>query len=149
MKVILLESLPNVGDIGAEVEVANGYARNYLLPQNKAIKSTASNREYFEQKRAELEKIAAEKLQEAQTRAEKLASCKIIIKANASEEGKLYGSVAPRDIVIAFAEQGHEVSKSEIDMIEGAIRDLGEHAISLHLHSKVSTPITIEVISDK
>lgn len=149
MKVILLESLPNIGDIGSEVEVANGYARNFLLPKKMAIKSTASNREFFEQKRAELEKIAAEKLKEAQDRAEKLAVCKIVIHANASEEGKLYGSIAPRDIVMAFAEQGHEVAKSEIDMVSGAIRELGEHTVNLHLHSKVTTPINIEVIADK
>ena len=149
MNVILLESIPNLGDIGSEVSVANGYARNFLLPKKMAIKATASNRDYFEQKRAELEKIAAEKLKEAEARAAKLVACKIVIKTNASDEGKLYGSVAPRDIVMAFAEQGHEVAKSEIDMTSGAIRELGEHDISLHLHSKVNAPLTIEVVQDK
>ena len=119
------------------------------MPQGKAIKATASNREYFEQKRAELEKVAADKLAQAQSRAEKLSQCKIVIAAHASEEGHLFGSVAPRDIVIAFAEQGHDLSKSEIDLSHGPIRELGEHTISLHLHSKVIQPITIEVILEK
>jgi large subunit ribosomal protein L9 len=149
MNVILLESLPNIGDIGAEVNVANGYARNYLLPKNMAIKATASNREYFEMKRAELEKVAAEKLKTAEARAAKLVTCQIEIKANASDEGKLYGSITPRDISMAFAELGHEIAKSEIDMIDGAIRELGEHNISLNLHSKVKAPITIVVVQDK
>jgi large subunit ribosomal protein L9 len=149
MNVILLESLPNIGDIGAEVNVANGYARNYLLPKKMALKATASNREYFEMKRVELENIAAEKLKNAEERAARLVTCKIEIKANASDEGKLYGSITPRDIAMAFAELGHEVAKSEIDMVDGAIRELGEHNIRLNLHSKVQAPITIAIMQDK
>lgn len=146
MKVILQERVANLGNVGAQVNVKAGYARNYLLPRKKALIATKENIVAFESKRAELEKKAAEVLANAQKRAELFAGFEIKVPALASEEGKLFGSVGPRDIANAMHSAGHSIEKSEVEMPEGPIRMLGEFMMTLHLHSEVSVKIKVIVV---
>src|SRR6056300_658118 len=138
MEVILLEKIGRLGDIGDEVNVKPGFGRNYLIPYGKAVSATPENKVKFEAQRAELEKAASGKLTQAQGRARGIEEVgTITIKANASEEGKLFGSVGPREIEEAFEGLSETVNKSEVLMPEGPIRDLGEYDIELLLHSDV------------
>ena len=146
MEVILLEKIGRLGDIGDEVRVKPGFGRNYLIPYGKAVSATPENKAKFEEQRAELEKAAADKLTQAQGRARGVEAVgTITIKANASEEGKLFGSVGPREIEEAFESTGEEVHKSEVLMPEGPIRDVGEYDIELLLHSDVVCTIKVIV----
>ena len=122
MNVILMERVTNLGDLGDEVVVRNGYARNFLLPQGKAVRATEENREVFEAQRSELEASAVERLSEAEQRAHRLEDCSVTIVVRTGEEGKLYGSVGTVEIAQALSDMGIEVRKSEVIMSEGAIR---------------------------
>ena len=146
MNVILLERLNNLGDLGDEVSVKPGFARNFLIPQQKAVQANAANREIFEGRRAELEKNANERLGEAQDRAEKLQDYIATIVMKAGEEGRLYGSVGTQNIADALVAEGHHVERSEVRMPEGAIRALGEFDIALQLHSDVTVNIKVAVV---
>ena len=146
MNVILLERLNNLGDLGDEVSVKPGFARNFLIPQQKAVQANAANREIFEGRRAELEKNANERLGEAQDRAEKLQDYIATIVMKAGEEGRLYGSVGTQNIADALVAEGHQVERSEVRMPEGAIRALGEFDIALQLHSDVTVNIKVAVV---
>ena len=146
MNVILLERLNNLGDLGDEVSVKPGFARNFLIPQQKAVQANAANREIFEGRRAELEKNANERLGEAQGRAEKLQDHIVTIVMKAGEEGRLYGSVGTQNIADALVAEGHQVERSEVRMPEGAIRTLGEFDIALQLHSDVTVNIKVAVV---
>ena len=148
MNVILLERLNNLGDLGDEVTVKPGFARNFLIPQRKAIQANAANRKVFEERRADLEKAANEKLTEAQARAEKLAETVVTIMVKSGEEGRLYGSVGTQDIADALVRDGHAVARSEVRMPEGAIRSLGEYEIALQLHSDVTVEIKVAVVEE-
>jgi large subunit ribosomal protein L9 len=148
MEVILLEKIRNLGDLGDKVKVANGYGRNYLVPQGKAVPATKENIEHFEARRAELEKQAAEQLAAAQARAEKLNDLTVTIAANAGDEGKLFGSIGTRDIADAVTAAGVEVSKSEVKMPNGVIRNIGEYPLEVILHSDVSATITVKVVPE-
>ena len=141
MNVILLERVNNLGDLGDEVSVKPGFARNFLIPNSKAVQANKANREYFEERRAELEKAANEKLAEAQARAESLAETVVTIMVKSGEEGRLYGSVGTQDIADALVRDGKTVERSEVRMPEGAIRSLGEYEIALQLHSDVTVQI--------
>ena len=145
MKVILLQKIHQIGDVGSVVKVKAGYGRNYLLPQNKAIRATKENIESFEMRRIEFEKKAAETLAIAQERAEKLKDLKVIITRRALETGKLFGSVGVRDIVNAIEEKGLEVERQEISLSYGIIRDVGEYDAQLRLYGDVIVPIKIIV----
>jgi large subunit ribosomal protein L9 len=146
MEVILLEKIGRLGDIGDEVNVKPGFGRNYLIPYGKAVSATPENKVKFEAQRAELEKAASGKLTQAQGRARGIEEVgTITIKANASEEGKLFGSVGPREIEEAFEGLSETVNKSEVLMPEGPIRDLGEYDIELLLHSDVVCTIKVVV----
>lgn len=145
MELILLEKVLNVGDLGDTVTVKPGYGRNYLLPQGKAVPATKENVARFEAQRAELEKAAGEKLGGAEKRAESLADVVLTVAANASEEGKLYGSIGPREVSIALEEAGHDVEKSEVIMGEGPIRETGEFDVHLQLHADVEIHIKLIV----
>lgn len=145
MELILLEKVQNLGDLGDTVKVKPGFGRNYLLPQGKAVPATAENVARFEAQRAELERVANERLAEAQKRAEGLVDVVITINANASEEGNLYGSIGPREISLALEEAGYEVEKSEVIMGEGPVRVTGEFDIHLQLHADVETHIKLVV----
>src|SRR5690606_32489281 len=124
MEVILLEKIANLGNLGDKVAVKAGYARNFLLPFGKATPANAANVEAFEARRAELEKVAAERKAEAEVRAEKLAELTVTITANAGEEGKLFGSIGTRDIADAVSAAGVELEKSEVRLPEGPLRNV-------------------------
>ena len=146
MNVILLEKVGKIGDVGDQVAVRAGYARNFLFPYSKAVPATRENVAEFEQRRAELVKAAQEKLAAAQARAEKLDGVAITIEANAGEEGKLFGSVGTRDIADALTAAGHEVQKSEVLLPEGALRETGEYKVQLQLGGgEVEAEITLVI----
>ena len=148
MNVILLEKIGNLGDLGDEVSVKPGFARNYLLPQGKAVTADDENRTVFEGRRAELEASANEKLAEANTRAEKLADKELSIAVKSGEEGRLYGSVGTQNIADALTAEGIPVERSEIRMPEGVIRVLGEYEIAIQLHTDVTAEITVVVVPE-
>tara|TARA_B100000686_G_C16175084_1_gene658202 strand:- start:150 stop:602 length:453 start_codon:yes stop_codon:yes gene_type:complete len=148
MKVILLDRVENLGAIGDLVSVKSGYGRNYLIPNGKAALATAQNIKELEKKKEELEKRAAEKLEAAKSRGDLIKGMSLTISANVESEGKLYGSVGPVDIVEAFEKVGVSVERSEIRMPDGPIREVGESEISLHFHSDVDIPVTLNVVSE-
>ena len=146
MEVILLEKLGKLGNIGDVANVKAGYGRNYLIPQGKALFATAANLEEFETRRADLEAAAANKMEKAQIRASKLAEIETVsIAANAGDEGKRFGSVGTREIEEAVNNAGGEISKSEINLPEGAIRNIGEFSVEVQLHTDVTQSITVIV----
>lgn len=145
MKVILLEKIRNLGELGARVSVKPGYARNYLIPKAKAVLATAENLLAFEDKRSELEKAAVERLDASRLRAEQLGALRVIIRSRVADEGKLYGSVTANDVVRAIQASGLEASKSEVDMPQGPIRQVGEYSIKMCLHTDVEAIMTLVV----
>lgn len=145
MQVILLEKIRNLGELGDSVTVANGYGRNFLLPQGKAVPATKDNVEKFEARRAELEKKAAEELAAAQKRAEQFAELTVSIEAYAGDEGKLFGSVGTKDIAEAASAAGVALEKQEVRMPNGAIRQTGEFDIDIHLHTDVEATVKVVV----
>jgi large subunit ribosomal protein L9 len=148
MNVILLEKVHNLGDLGETVNVKSGYGRNYLIPGGKAVPATSDNVAKFEARRAELEKIAAEKLAEAEARKSTLEGLSVTITHKAGEEGKLFGSVGTADIAEAIGATGNEVEKREIRMPEGVIRQVGEYGIDVELHSDVVATVKINVVAE-
>ena len=145
MEVILLERVANLGNLGDRVTVKAGYGRNFLVPGKKAVPANEANIAEFEARRAELEKKAAEVLADAQSRAEKIAAVgTITIKANAGDEGKLFGSIGVSDIVTAAADAGVEVERREVSLPE-AIRNIGEFEVTFQLHSDVAQTIQLTV----
>lgn len=148
MEVILLEKVGKMGVLGDTVKVKNGYARNFLIPTGKAVLATAENVKYFEEQRVEFEKAEAEKLATAQTRAEKLAELEVTVTANAGDEGKLFGSIGPRDVAELITAAGVEVEKSEVKMPEGPIRNVGEYDIDVQLHTDVFSSIHLIVVAE-
>ena len=148
MEVILLERIRNLGDLGDMVSVKAGYARNYLLPYKKAVVANEKNKSEFETRRAELEKAQADALAAAQARSGKLNGQTFTIKAKASEEGKLFGSIGPREIADAISASGTDVSKSEIQMPAGPIKEIGSAEIGIGLHAEVTADVTIVVESE-
>lgn len=149
MEIILLEKIKKLGDLGETVKVKPGFGRNYLLPQGKALPATEANRKVFEARKAELVKKAGDSINAAKARAEKLAGQTLTIKVLASEEGKLYGSVGPGEIVEAAEAAGLDLQKSEIDMITGPIRAIGSYEIAVRLHTEVETSLTVVVVEDR
>jgi large subunit ribosomal protein L9 len=149
MDVILLEKIKKLGDLGETVKVKAGFGRNYLLPQGKALAATDENRKVFESRKSEFVKKQSESLGAAKMRAESLAGKTLTIRALAAEEGKLYGSVGPAEIVRAAAEQGIELKKSEVDMVTGPIRGVGTYTVALRLHTEVESSITVVVEEQK
>ncbi|MBN1684132.1 MAG: 50S ribosomal protein L9 [Gammaproteobacteria bacterium] len=146
MKVILLEKIHRLGNLGEIVEVKPGFARNFLLIQGKAKRATEANIKALEQQRAELEKIAAKHLAAAQKRAKELEKVgTIILVRRALEEGKLFGSIGIKDIVDALAEKNIVVEKKEINMPATAIRQTGEYEVEIVLHSDVQVPLKVNV----
>ncbi len=146
MNVILLEKVGRIGDIGDQVVVKSGFGRNYLIPQGKAVRATPENIEKFEARRAELEKAAADKLTSAKGRASLIEALgTITITQLASDEGRLFGSVGTREIAEAVTAAGEELSKSEVLLPEGALRDIGEYEIDLQLHTDVTLTINLVV----
>jgi len=147
MNVILLEKIRNLGDLGDLVAVKPGYGRNCLIPQKKAVSATKANKELFQERRQVLEKKAAEALQSAQQRADKLNQLTLEIGMLASDEGKLYGSVGVNEVVIAIERAGHEVKKQEVILPDGPIYEVGEYEIQLQVHSDVTVTIKIMIVA--
>lgn len=145
MEVILLEKVENLGNLGDRVNVRSGYGRNFLLPQGKATMATPENIKAFEERRAELERTAREALEAAQARAEQLEGRAFKVRAKAGDEGKLFGSVGPADIVDAMNSDGIDVEKKEIRMPAGPIRVTGEYDVQVHLHTDLDANVKIVV----
>ncbi|MBT5683643.1 MAG: 50S ribosomal protein L9 [Gammaproteobacteria bacterium] len=148
MEVILLESVQKLGELGDKVTVKSGYGRNFLIPQKKAVPATAENLQQFEERRAELEAAAGDKLSIAKNRAEKVDELSITITTKAGEEGKLFGSITVRDIAEASEAVGVKLEKSEVRLPEGPIRELGEFEINIHLHPEVDAVLKLAVVAE-
>ncbi len=146
MQLILLQKVKNLGNLGDKVTVKPGYGRNYLVPQGKAVPATASNLENFESRRAEYEARANQQLGAAEARKARFDAAEAVtIKANASTEGKLFGSVGPRDIAEAFTAAGLALDKNEVVQGEGPIRHIGEFEVRVHLYADVDSTIKVIV----
>ena len=145
MQLILLQKVVNLGNLGDKVDVKPGFGRNFLVPQGTAVPATEANLAQFEARRAEYEAKASAALSDAESRRAKLEGASVTIYANASTEGKLYGSIGPRDIAEALTKAGKPVEKSEVVMGEGALRRTGEFEVIVHLHADVETPVKVVV----
>ena len=148
MELILIQKVKNLGNLGDKVRVKPGYGRNFLVPQGKAVSANATNLAEFEKRRAEYEAKANQQLSAADARKEQLEGKSITIKANASPEGKLFGSVGPRDIAEAFTAAGFPLEKSEVVMGEGPLRKTGEFDVLVHLHADVETRVKVTIIPE-
>ncbi len=148
MEVILLDNIGKLGGLGDKVAVKPGYGRNYLVPYGLAVPATKDNLEAFEAQRAELEAQASERKAIAESRAAQLAEIELSLVAKAGDEGKLFGSIGPRDLAEALGQAGIEVAKSEVRMPEGPIRQTGEYDIDLHLHAEVDATVRVVVVAE-
>ena len=149
MEVILLENIGNLGGLGDRVDVKSGFGRNFLIPQGKAVSATRDNIAQFEVRRAELEAAAAESVTTAEVRAAAINALEAItIEANSGEEGKLFGSIGTRDIAEAVTAAGCAIDKAEVRLPEGALRELGEYEITIHIHGKVDATVNLNVIAE-
>jgi large subunit ribosomal protein L9 len=150
MEVILLEKVANLGGLGEKVSVKSGFGRNFLIPQGKAVFASAENVKLFEERRADLEQQAAEKLATAEARKAQVEALAdgIRITQKSGEEGRLFGSVGTVDIARACAEAGVEINKSEVRLPEGPFRVAGEHEVTLHLHTDVDVTLKVNIIGE-
>ncbi|TDR17452.1 50S ribosomal protein L9 [Marinicella litoralis] len=148
MQVILLDKVQNLGDLGEIVNVKNGFARNYLIPQQKASRATEENIKAFESQKSELMAKAKESVAAAEARAESINGLNITISANASPEGHLYGSVGPREIADKLTESGYPVDTSEVVQSEGAFKEVGEFPVKLKFHADVEADLTLTVVAE-
>lgn len=149
MEVILLEKVRNLGDLGEQVKVKSGFARNYLIPYGKAVTANEENRAKFEAQRAVLEMAQADALGKAKARAEKLTGFTVQIVRKVGEEGKLFGSVGIRDICDAVEQAGFELERSEVHLATGPLKEIGDHEISVSLHPEVNFKLIVSVIGEK
>jgi len=147
MQVILLEKVANLGNLGDIVKVKDGYARNFLIPTRQARRATESAIKEFEAKRAELEKVAADKLAAAQALAEKLNTKTVRIAQKAGVDGRLFGSVTNADIADALKAEGHDVAKAMVRLPNGPLKHVGDFAVSLGLHTDVAVEISVQVVA--
>ncbi len=149
MQIILLEKVINLGQLGDVVKVKEGYARNFLIPEGKARRATDKAIKEFETRRGDLEKAQSDRLAAAQTLNEKLIGAKVRIPAKAGVDGRLFGSVTNFDIAEALSKQGFEVNKSQVRMPQGPLKAVGEHPVSIALHTDVVTDITVTVVGEQ
>ncbi len=149
MQVILLERVINLGQLGDVVKVKEGYARNFLIPQGKARRATDTAIKEFEARRADLEKAQADRLAAAQAEGAKLNGTTVRITAKAGVDGRLFGSVTNYDISEALTKQGFQVNKAQIRMPQGPLKAVGEHAISVALHTDVVAEVTVTVVGEQ
>lgn len=148
MQVILLEKVINLGGLGDVVKVRQGYARNFLIPQGKAKRATEAAIKEFEARRAELEKAQSDRLSAAQAEGEKLAGQTLQLGAKAGVDGRLFGSVTNFDIAEALGKKGFKVEKAQVRMPLGPLKALGEHKVSVALHTDVVVEVTIQVVAE-
>ncbi len=148
MQVILLDKVVNLGGLGEVVKVKDGYARNFLIPSGRARRATAAAVKEFEVKRAELEKAAAAKLAQAQAEGDKLAGTTVKLTQKAGVDGRLFGSVTNADIAAELTRNGLSVAKSQVRMPLGPIKMVGDHPVSVSLHTDVAVDITVTVYGE-
>ena len=149
MQVILLDKIAHLGKVGDQVNVKSGFARNYLIPQGKAVMATKANIEHFEARRAELEEKAAQALAAAVDRAARLEALgSVTIASKAGDEGRLFGSIGTRDIADAITAKGVEVVKSEVRLPNGLIRTLGEHEVTFQFHGEVFSHLNVVIVAE-
>ena len=148
MQVILLEKVANLGNLGDVVKVKDGFARNFLIPSRQARRATETAIKEFEAKRAELEKVASDKLVAAQALAEKMAGKSVSISQKAGVDGRLFGSVTNADIADALKKLGFDVVKAGIRMPSGPIKTVGEQTVKVSLHTDVQAEITVLVVGE-
>ena len=149
MDVILLTKVANLGNIGDRVKVKSGYGRNFLLPKGKATLATPDNVKKFEARRAELEKVAREQFQDAESRAAAFKEFKLQITAKAGTEGKLFGSIGTADIAEACTKAGHKLARSEVRLPTGPLRTIGDHVVALHLHTDIDVQLPVVITAEE
>jgi len=149
MDVILLTKVANLGNIGDRVKVKSGYGRNFLLPKGKATLATPDNVKKFEARRAELEKVARDQFQDAESRATAFKDFKLQITAKAGTEGKLFGSIGTADIAEACTAQGHKLARAEVRLPTGPLRTVGDHMITLHLHTDIDVQLPVVITAEE
>ncbi|MDR1425182.1 MAG: 50S ribosomal protein L9 [Azoarcus sp.] len=149
MQIILLDKVGKLGSLGDMVKVKDGYARNYLIPQGLAKRATEANKAEFEARRAELEKVQADKLADAQAKGAKLEGLTIQIVRKAGMDGRLFGSVSNIDVAEALAAQGFDIERSAIRMPDGHLKDVGDKQIDIALHADVVVPVTVSVLGEQ
>lgn len=149
MQIILMEKVANLGNLGDLIKVKDGYARNFLIPKGKAKRATPLALKEFEAKRAELEKVAAEKLAAAQARADELAGVVVKIARKAGVDGRLFGSVTNFDVADGLRALGFEVEKSSVRMPAGPLKTIGESQLAVALHGDVTATITVAVVAEQ
>jgi large subunit ribosomal protein L9 len=147
MEIILMDKVANLGNLGDVVKVKDGYARNFLIPQKMAKRANKANIAEFEARKAELEKLAAEKLAAAQARAEALNGFTATVSQKAGVDGRLFGSVTNADIAEALTAAGHAVAKAEVRLPDGPFKAVGEYPVTLALHTDVTCDITVAVVA--
>ncbi|MBR9856579.1 50S ribosomal protein L9 [Oceanisphaera sp. KMM 10153] len=148
MQVILLDKIAKLGGLGDQVTVKSGYARNFLLPQGKAVLASKDNVATFEARRAELEAKLAEQLAAAQARADQLSGLEnVVIASKSGDEGKLFGSIGARDVADAITAAGVAVAKSEVRLYDGVLRNTGEFEVGVQLHADVKATVKIQVVA--
>ncbi len=148
MKVILTDTIASLGTVGDEVNVAKGYARNYLVPQKKAIVATPKNRKLFERQAVQIEKQLARSHTEAEALSEKMRGAVCTIAGKVSEEDRLYGSVSARDIAEQLKVQGFDVDKRMV-MLSEPIKTLGSYIVPIRLHADITSEITVKVVPEQ
>jgi len=148
MDVILLEKVANLGNLGDRVAVRSGYARNFLLPKGKATLATPANVKKFEERRAELEKIAREHFTDAESRKRQFEGLKLTLTAKAGSEGKLFGSIGTADIAEAATAAGYKLARSEVRLPGGPLRTVGEHVVLVHLHTDVNVELPVTITAE-
>ncbi len=148
MQIILMEKVINLGSLGDVVNVKNGYARNYLIPQGKAKRATTANMAEFEVRRAEIVAADKAKLADAQARGEKLAGTTVQISQKAGVDGRLFGSVTNADIAEALAAMGFAVDKSQVRTADGHLKSVGDYTVSIALHTDVAVDVTVSVLGE-
>lgn len=148
MEVILLERVGRLGTMGDVVKVKDGYARNFLLPMKKALRATDENKKVFDARRAEIEKVSAANKAAAEKQAAKLKGVSIRLVRQASEDGKLYGSISSRDVVQALAEQGHTVERKLVE-ISTSVKNTGTYPVKIALHPDVIVTLSLSIVRNE
>ncbi|MCK6431511.1 MAG: 50S ribosomal protein L9 [Burkholderiaceae bacterium] len=148
MQVILLDKVANLGNLGDVVKVKDGYARNFLIPTKRARRATDSAIKEFEARRAELEKVAAEKLAAAQALGEKMAGKTVTVSQKAGVDGRLFGSVTNADIAEGLKKLGFDVVKAQVRLPNGPLKTVGEHPVSVAAHTDVVVDVTVQVVAE-
>jgi large subunit ribosomal protein L9 len=149
MQVILMDKVVNLGGLGDVVKVKEGYARNYLIPKGFAKRATAENMKVFEARRAEFERISAEKLAAAQAKAAKLEGLRVEIVRKAGVDGRLFGSVSPADVAEALTAQGIETEKAAVRMPDGLLKMIGEFQLEVAPHADVVANVTVAIVGEQ